>query len=422
VATLRRRARDLAEADQSPPAAPVSQRRALVVDNSSTVRLLATMQLSDVGYAVTALSDGRQALAEALATPYDLLVTSVETPGLGGLELVTALRATTARRGLPVILTSSTEEPEHQRRAAALGVVAYLPKGSLSDTRLAATARRVAAEQQPTSAEPASPPSCTARQRVLLVEDSPLQQRVLVDLLDALGYTADVVGTGREALRALATAQYETVLMDCQLPELDGFETSREIRRRQAGTRYTPIIAMTADDDVAIRDRCFAAGMDDHLAKPVQKDELAARLGCWKRRDGQAMSRRAGENSPACVDTQPLQSMRALVPPGQPDPVAPLIGVFLSETRARLADCRQGVERTEPHVLAAAAHALKGNSGTFGALEMRRLALELERRAREGSVAGTAELLSALYTEFVQVAATLEAFVMGQAKGDGCDS
>jgi CheY-like chemotaxis protein len=439
VAALRRRpeaaARPVppAEASPNPP-----QRRVLLVDDSATVRLMTTMLLSEAGFEVNAVADGRLALAEALATRYELVVTSFETAGLSGLDLVAALRDAPSCRDVPVIVTSSGEDPEQRRRASALGVRACLNKGSLNDTQLVETALRLVASSATVSSaveQPVSAPEPNALQLtrtcgLLVVEDSPLHQRVVGDLIKTLGYEADIVSTGRQALEALSRAEYGVVLMDCHMPELDGFETTREIRRREASTQHTPIIAMTADARPEDRDHCLATGMDEYLAKPVRKDELAACLARWTPPADdvltataildaamQSDAEAAAEDAPPAIDTHALHSLRSLAQPGLPDPVLPLIELFCDETRTRLADCRQALEQHQPEALAAAAHALKGNSGTFGATELHTLAVELERHARAGTLAGTQDLIASLEQEFTRVCGALEAFTAAHREG-----
>ena len=117
--------------------------------------------------------------------------------------------------------------------------------------------------------------------RLLVAEDNPVNQLVATRMLEKLGYRADVAANGAEAVEALTRIDYAAVLMDCQMPELDGFEATREIRRRQALPRRTPVIAMTASATESDRDKCFDADMDDYISKPVRLAELAAVLTRW---------------------------------------------------------------------------------------------------------------------------------------------
>jgi len=116
---------------------------------------------------------------------------------------------------------------------------------------------------------------------VLVVEDSPVNRLVAMHVLERLGFRAHVVNDGREALQALSTQRYDAVLMDCQMPDIDGYEATRELRRREDGGQHTPVIAMTAHAMTGDRERCLDAGMDDYIAKPVRSQTLGEVLGRW---------------------------------------------------------------------------------------------------------------------------------------------
>ncbi len=116
---------------------------------------------------------------------------------------------------------------------------------------------------------------------MLVVEDSPVNRLVAVHVLERCGFRAHVVNDGREALQALATQSYDAVLMDCQMPNIDGYEATKELRRREGGSRHTPVIAMTAHAMTGDRERCLAAGMDDYIAKPVRSQTLVEVLHRW---------------------------------------------------------------------------------------------------------------------------------------------
>jgi CheY-like chemotaxis protein len=214
---------------------------------------------------------------------------------------------------------------------------------------------------------------------------------------------------------------YDLVLMDCQMPEMDGFEATRAIRKAQADRGiHTPIIAMTADAMKGDRERCLEAGMDDYISKPVRKDELARKIHEHVRRAGHT-----GPQAPCPpqidvpleenpLDGSALDAFREVGGEAAAAFLADLIGQFLAEAPVRLAALREAVAQVNPVALKAAAHSLIGSSGTMGARNMSTLCAELERRAGSGAVGGCAPLVTRLEDEFDRVREALKAEVRGE--------
>ncbi|MGE0452517.1 MAG: ATP-binding protein [Vicinamibacteria bacterium] len=245
-----------------------------------------------------------------------------------------------------------------------------------------------AERQEPSPVGPASVSPQGALGRVLLAEDHSVNQLVMLRILEKLGYAADVAATGREAVRAALERRYDLVLMDCQMPELDGYEATREIRRRESGRR-TPIVALTASALDGDRARALEAGMDDHLTKPVTPDALASALERWTR---------APAPRPA-LDPGVLGELRALTTPGF---VEEAMAMFLASAARSVDRVRGALQRGDLAELERAAHSLRGSCAIIGARPMMELAAALEERARTGE-AGEPGALSALEAEFRRV-------------------
>ncbi len=256
--------------------------RVLVVDDNDTNRLVLGAQLLAWDIPADVASDGFVALdrlrhAAGAGRPYDLALVDMAMPGMNGLELARAVSADPALRSVRLILLSSMIVDSEEAAGAGFAVRLTKPArvSQLHDAIL-----RALAPPQVTSARPAQPAprSSPSRGRLLVVEDNAINQAVAKGIAAKLGFDCDVAGNGLEALEALARRRYDAVLMDCQMPEMDGFEATAEIRRGPAPTNCVPIVAMTASALVEDRDRCLHAGMDDYLPKPIKAGDLDAVL------------------------------------------------------------------------------------------------------------------------------------------------
>ena len=256
-------------------------RRVLVVDDNQTNRLILSEQLGAWGMAVDVVEDGPSALAVARAaardgSPYALAILDLCMPDMDGIEVARGISGDPVLARTPmVLLTSGVEDNPEEVRAA--GIAARLSKPvHLSQLHTTLTtvlgAARGAAAPEPLTAP------ATTRGHLLVVEDNPVNQLVASGILEHLGYSCDLADNGLEALRMLGRSPYDAVLMDCQMPEMDGYEATVELRRREIGARRTPVIAMTAGVTSFERERCAAAGMDDFVAKPVDPQALDGAL------------------------------------------------------------------------------------------------------------------------------------------------
>jgi CheY-like chemotaxis protein len=244
--------------------------------------------------------------------------------------------------------------------------------------------------------------------RILVVEDNPLNRQLALLLLDEIGYRADTAANGREALEALEDKRYDVVLMDIQMPEMDGLEATRKIHERM-GPRRPRIIAATANATQDERERAMAAGMDGYLSKPIRLEELAAALGAKvtprdTRRGGEPEARSTATPDPIERATiERLQQTLGGVSTRE------LIGTFLIEAPKLLATIRAAVERDDPESLRRAAHTLKSNAATFGAAQLSELARRIERLAEEASTTGASELVAEAEREHERARPVLEA-------------
>jgi two-component system sensor histidine kinase/response regulator len=229
---------------------------------------------------------------------------------------------------------------------------------------------------------------------------------VAVAQLTELGYAADAAEDGEMALDALAQEPYDAVLLDCEMPRLDGYETCRRLRLREGDGRRTWVIALTAHAEAEDRERCLAAGMDDHLAKPVRSEELAAAL---KRRRESAEA--PGLSTPSAVEPDHLEErLAALARLGEEtgeDLLEQVVESFIQQGARDLGTMRQALTRGDGGALAAAAHSLAGSAGILGATGLAVAAAGLEELARQGDLAACEPRLDAVGQAYRTIARRL---------------
>lgn len=250
------------------------------------------------------------------------------------------------------------------------------------------------------------------RARVLLAEDNIVNQKVAAIMLRKLGCRVDVAANGREALAMLEMIPYDVVFMDCEMPELDGYSATGEIRRREGGGRRIPIVAMTAHAMAGEQERCLAAGMDDYVSKPIREAVLGAALARWAARTVPtpcASDQTMRTDGTTVLDPDVLASLREL---GLGDSGRPVVDELLDSCAKRIGDSiaemRCAVDAADAERLARLAHFVRGSSGVVGAHQITRLVADLEQVGRSGSVSDSESLINRLETELSRMVAEIE--------------
>jgi CheY-like chemotaxis protein/HPt (histidine-containing phosphotransfer) domain-containing protein len=237
--------------------------------------------------------------------------------------------------------------------------------------------------------------------RILVAEDVQVNQKLALRFLDGIGYRADVAGNGIEALEALARQRYDVVLMDVQMPEMDGLAATREIHRRW-GTSRPRIIAMTANAMRGDRELCLSAGMDDYITKPLGRDDIEDALRRTVTARHRANPRRSHDSEPATDPDLDESVLVRLEAQAGEDFVAELVATFLEESRELIAQIAAAGHDRDAAVLRRLAHSLKSSSASVGADALAARATEIERFAREGDLAATAPLVPMLEQNFAE--------------------
>ncbi len=405
----------------------------LVVDDNETNRHILGETLTRWGMRPVLVSGGSEAEAAlgkaALgSTPFALLITDYMMPAMDGLELAHRIREAPDLPELPILMLSSAGRFADERNLAETGVSRTLLK-PVKQSQLLDAIMQVMGEfeasgppraDRPDGAPPApsvSPPSDgdpTEPLRILIVEDSPVNQKVALRLLERRGHQATVAGNGRKALDALASESFDLILMDVQMPEMDGLEATRIIRSREEERGgHVPIVAMTASAREEDRDRCLAAGMDAYVAKPIRSEELyeviesMASSGRQATEESPAPAPSGAETEDTSETEETAMSDEPETNPGETEPprsdgssfdleealrqvggeramLEELAEVFLTQAPKLLAEIREAADEGRSRELRRAAHTLKGSAGVFSADSVVRVALEVESLAREG--------------------------------------
>jgi PAS domain S-box-containing protein len=401
-------------------------KRALVVDDNDTNRRILTTHFAAWGMLARATGSPLEALEWIRSgEPFDIGILDMHMPEMDGVALARSIREHAAAVPPPLVLFTSLGRREAQIESE--GFAAYLHKpikpSQLFDALVSVLAEQpvhVAARETPRS-ELAPDMARRHPLRILLAEDNVVNQKVALRLLGQMGYRADVAANGLEAIDAVGRQIYDVVLMDVQMPELDGFEASREINRRWPGDRRPRIVAMTANAMQGDRELCAAAGMDDYVAKPVRIEELVAALERSPRRPeagargtttvsaadpstpagprlstisrrlgGSAEARRPG---PAAADgPEPGAFDRAVIERLTTTMGAPfaseLIHTFIEDGRELVATLRRTLSAPDIDAFRRAAHSLKSTGETVGAMGLAAIARDLETTARAGNLTG----------------------------------
>jgi PAS domain S-box-containing protein len=388
----------------------LSGKRILIVDDNATNREIVKRQLQAWRMEPVAVELPSEALALIEAGErFDVAILDMLMPEMDGLALARAIREQRDEQKLPLVLLTSLGRLPQARSATEFSV--QLAKPLKASQLYDALVGILTEEGEPPSvAEPARDghkPELSLL-RILLAEDNPMNQKVALLLLERMGYRADVASNGLEALEALERQPYDVVLMDVQMPELDGLDTTRRICERWAADARPRIIAMTANAMLEDRDACFEAGMDDYIAKPIRPDELAEALRRVRPLPETREARSA--DGGARLEAPSLESLRGL---GGDDLVAQVIDAFLADAPNVLATLRLSLEQGDADDLRRAAHTLKSNAATIGGTAFSELCHELEHRAKDGDLAGAAELASRLDAEYARLQAAIAEFQAG---------
>jgi signal transduction histidine kinase/CheY-like chemotaxis protein/putative methionine-R-sulfoxide reductase with GAF domain len=362
-------------------------KRVLLVDDNAINRRILDLQTEAWGIHGHAAESGEAALAMVeRGEPFDLAILDMHMPGMDGVELAHRLRA--LRPALPLVLYTSLGGGEIDPVFAA--VLAKPVKQSQLFDLLVSLLSGGAVERAPVHEDAATKLGERHPLRILLAEDNTVNQQLALLLLESMGYRADVVSNGVEAVEALNRLPYDLVLMDVQMPEMDGLEATRRIRA-DGPSPQPRIVAMTANAMQGDREACLTAGMDDYLAKPIRPEQLAAAIAATP-------NRAADRPRVTVLDPSALARLQAIAPSAEA--LARLVASFLDNGAVLIAKLAEAAGAGDAEALRRHAHTLKSNAASFGATELSQHCAALEAQARAGDLAGAGEAVSRIAAEF----------------------
>lgn len=400
--------------------------RVLVVDDNATNRRILEEMLNNWGMQPIAVDSGRAALAEMeraadTAQPIALALVDALMPEMDGFELAYRIKHRPLLASATVMMLSSGQRADDVRRHE-LGIAACLTKpvkqSDLFDTILTVLSGAAAATHDTTAPPHGSLPLNHRRLHILVAEDNAVNQRLALKLLEKRGHTVVVAGNGKEALAAYTAQKFDLILIDVQMPEMDGFAATSVIREREtraasagdeqiATATHIPIVAMTAHAMKGDRERCLAAGMDSYISKPLRAQQLYEIIESLVAPDTEAKNVDAEAEA-----AEPVFDREALLArlEGDQELLREIVGLFLDEAPGLLRAIRQALERGDAASLEGSSHALKGSLANFGAKGAYQMALKLETIGGGGDLSGASETLAQLEAKISQLESALAAF------------
>ncbi len=405
--------------------------RVLIVDDNATNRAILKNQVRSWGMSSNSAENGIQALemmrtAAAEEKPFDVALLDWHMPEMDGIELTRLIRADKSLHDVCLLMLSSAAFDEEAHKATDAGVDLYLTKpvrlGVLYESLVALVGGTEKAKAGDEAAESGTG-AFSFNGKILVAEDNLVNQEVALEILSFMGCRVVMVENGHEAVDAVKKENFDLVLMDCHMPEMDGFEASLKIRRyeeEEGVKKAVPIIALTGDVRMGIREQCQDAGMNDYLSKPFSMGEMQTAIGQWlmPREDGAEVGislaesesvSKVGSELDFVLDQKRLDMIRAMQRPGRPNVLDRIITLYQENSPALIRSIRQTITEKDGESLCEAAHSLKSSSANLGATHLASLCKKLEEMGRMKQLEGAGELVEHLESQFQEVVLLLSA-------------
>lgn len=415
----------------------LSEMPVLIVDDNYTNRMLLHEMLTVWGLVPTTATNGKEALdrfnkAFDSGTPYKLILMDLQMPVMDGFDVAKIIKDAPSGKDVRIILLSSIGYRGDSDHCKEVGISAYLSKPIKQSDLLDAIMLTMGLqpEEEPTVITRHTVYEAREKFNILLVEDNLINQTLAVRLLETRGHRVTLASNGLEALEAFKKMDPDLILMDIQMPKMDGFEATRAIRdyesqKDDATGRmpHIPIVAMTAHAMTGDREKCIAAGMDDYLPKPIKPEALYSVIN-------NVIRKSKGEKEQS--KQQPSQGLKTFSPKtfdlsgamktvlDNKDLFQEIAGMFIEDCPDHIAGIRQGIAENDAGILERQAHSLKGAIGNFGAKAAYEAAYHLEKLGKEGKMTTAAEGMSNLESAVNELVSEMK-IVLQEMKNEGSD-
>ncbi|MDX2493376.1 MAG: response regulator [Desulfuromusa sp.] len=406
------------------PAHDLKGLRGLIVDDNATNRELLVHQLTCWGVEQDSAANGIEGLtklhqAVTDGQPFDMIILDMHMPNMNGLDVAHLIKKDPTVNRTRMIMLTSVGIRGDARLAREAGIEIYLTKPArqidLYNSLVALMKGDSSASDELITQYSLDKETITFNAKVLLAEDNLVNQQVAKGVLRKLGCQVDLAMNGTEAVSDFEKHHYDIVFMDCQMPRMDGYAATGEIRRLEIGKAdksHIPVIALTANALSGDREKCIAAGMDDYISKPFDQKRIRKVLKRWlpdnlqivpeapPRNENTPAIPEAGSDDDALIEYKALASIRSLQSDGAEDILTRIISLFLEDTPKQLVQLHQAIRDHDANAVCAIAHSLKSSSANLGVMGLSSLFREMEEKGRRKTLTGTTELYEQIKNEF----------------------
>jgi len=370
--------------------------RALIIDDNPTNRFILYEILESWEIEPDSSGDPFDALRKIHESVekkklYDILLVDVEMPEINGIELAKRIKGIEEYEKVPIIMLSSSESRELRKKAEELGISHYLIKPVSRSKLFNTIIESISKDKVIKISKPKKIKKIDKKLRILLAEDNPVNQRVAKTMLEKQGFQVTIANNGKEAIELVTSQDFDLVLMDVQMPEMDGLEATKKIR--ELGIKI-PIIALTANAFEEDRKRCLEAGMDDYLSKPIKIEELLNVMSNFFETKTELKQEEPQTQAKKGVQIDMKRAMDAVG--GDKELLNELMNMFYEDSKAKLLEIEKAVKNKDYEKVRELAHAIKGAAANIGLTEVYNICLELENMAKRKDLSESAHLYSEL--------------------------